>query len=104
MSFNDAILNEMRPHFKDEESLLKWMEVSMEHLMLEYVARFKRSVIDGNQVLSKLNALPDTSESFLQLEGILGRQRADFSWNELREDAYSEFGLRKNAKSLQISN
>lgn len=42
ISFNDAILNEIRPHFADEESLLVWMEVSMEHLMREYAARFKK--------------------------------------------------------------
>jgi len=28
MSFNDAVMNELRPHFKDEESLLVWLEVN----------------------------------------------------------------------------
>jgi len=85
MSFDDAIVNKVLPHFKDEQSLLKWMQVSMEHLMLEYAAQFKSPAVDG-----KLNALPNTSESFLQLGGILGRQRKSFSWEELREDAYSD--------------
>ncbi len=39
MSFNDAVMNELRPHFKDEESLLGWLEVNMDHLMREYIAR-----------------------------------------------------------------
>ena len=88
MSFNDAIMNEIRPYFKDEESMVKWMQVSMEHLMLDIIAQFKNPDTDGKQLLSKLNALPDTPESFLQLGGILGSQRENFSWDELREDAY----------------
>ena len=68
MSFNDAVMNELRPHFKDEESLLVWLEVNMDHLMREYIARFKRP----------------------KLNGILGKQGASFSWENLREDAYSD--------------
>ena len=90
MSFNDAIVNEIRPHFADEESLLGWMEVNMEHLMLEYAARFKKPAVDGEQLLRKLKSLPDTPDGFLQLEGILGRQGKQFSWDELREEAYTE--------------
>lgn len=90
MSFNDAVMNEMRPHFRDEESLLVWLEVSMDHLMCEYIARFKKTNIDGDQLLRKLNALPDTPAGFLQLNGILGKQGAGFSWDDLREDAYSD--------------
>ena len=90
MSFNDAVMNEMRPHFKDEESLLVWLEVNMDHLMREYIARFKRPNSGGEQLLRKLNALPNTSDGFHQLDGILGRQGASFSWDELRDDAYSD--------------
>lgn len=90
ISFNDAVVSEMRPHFKDEESLIVWMEVSMEHLMREYIARFKRPSGDGEAMLNKIKELPNTPEGFLQLGGILGRQEASFSWEELREEAYSE--------------
>ena len=82
MSFNDAVMNELRPHFKDEESLLVWLEVNMDHLMREYIARFKRPNIDGEQLLR--------TAGFLQLNGILGKQEASFSWENLREDAYSD--------------
>ena len=82
MSFNDAVMNEMRSYFRDEESLLVWLEVSMDHLMREYIARFKKPNIDGDQLLRKLNALPDTPAGFLQLNGILGKQGAGFSWDD----------------------
>ena len=90
MSFNDAIVNEIRPHFSDEESLLMWMEVSMEHLMREYVARFKKPVVDGEQLLRRVKSLPDSPEGFLQLAGILGKPGKGFSWDDIREEAYTE--------------
>lgn len=54
----------------------------MDHLMREYIARFKKPNIDGDQLLRKLNALPDTPAGFLQLNGILGKQGAGFSWDD----------------------
>ena len=51
MSFNDAVMNELRPHFKDEESLLVWLEVNMDHLMREYIARFKDLILMGSSCL-----------------------------------------------------
>lgn len=94
MSFSDAVVNEIRPHFKDEESLLMWMELSMEHLMREYAAKFKSPSIDGEQLLRRINMCPSTPEGFLQLDGILGRQGSDFSWDELREEAFSaKYGI-----------
>ena len=58
MSINDAVVNEIRPHFKDEESLLMWMEVSMEHLMREYAARFKNRSL-GREQSSKSDSPTD---------------------------------------------
>lgn len=90
MSLNDAVVNEIRPHFSDEESLLMWMESSLEHLMREYATRFRKPAVDGEQLLKKLKSLPDTPEGFLQLAGILGRPGSSFSWGELRGESYTE--------------
>lgn len=45
---------------------------------------------EEKQQFRKLNTLPNTSAGFLQLNGILGKQGASFSWENLREDAYSD--------------
>ena len=90
MSFNDTVVNEMRPHFANERRMLLWMQVQMEKVMREYVAQFKSPEVDGQQLLSQLQALPDTSEGFLQLGGVLGKPSDTFSWEDLREEAYTE--------------
>ena len=91
LSFNDAVVDEMRPHFADEKAMLMWMQAGMERMMREYTAQFsKKTAIDGKELLRKLQAIPNTPEGFLQLGGILGKPEGSFSWDDLREDAYAE--------------
>lgn len=91
LSFNDAVVNEMRPHFADEKAMLMWMQAGMERMMREYAAQFrKKTAADGKELLRKLQTIPNTPEGFLQLGGILGKPAGSFSWDELREDAYAE--------------
>ena len=71
MSFNDAVMNELRPHFKDEESLLVWLEVNMDHLMREYIARFKRPNIDG-WTISCVNTSQGLKDLILMESSCLG--------------------------------
>ena len=96
MSFNDAVVDEMRPHFADEKAMLAWMQAGIERMMREYTAQFKKkSSADGKELLRKLQAIPNSPESFLQLGGILGKPASSFSWDELREDAYAEKYLQR---------
>ena len=93
ISFNDAVIDEMRPLFADEKALLMWMQAKMEQLMKKYAAQFKpqlKSSTDGAALLNKLQSLPNTPEGFLQLGGILGKAHKDFSWEDLREEALEE--------------
>lgn len=93
ISFNDAVIDEMRPLFADEKALLMWMQAKMEQLMKEYAAQFKpqlKSSTDGAALLNKLQSLSNTPEGFLQLGGILGKAHEDFSWEDLREEALEE--------------
>lgn len=91
MSFNDAVVDEMRPHFVDEKAMLMWMQAGMEQMMREYAAQFRqRTAADGQELLSKLQEIPDTPKGFLQLGGILGKPVGSFSWDALREDAFFE--------------
>ena len=55
ISFNDAVIDEMRPLFADEKALLMWMQAKMEQLMKEYAAQFKpqlKSSTDGAALLN----------------------------------------------------
>ena len=71
LSFNDAVVNEVRPHFTDEKALRLWMQTQMEQLMREYAAQFKKPSMNGDQLLDKLKALGDTPEGFLMLDTVL---------------------------------
>ena len=91
MSFNDAVVDAMRPYFADEKAMLMWMQAGMERMMREYAEQFrKKTAADGKELLRKLQAIPNTPEGFLQLGGILGKPTSSFSWDALREDAYAE--------------
>ena len=54
MSFNDAVMNELRPHFKDEESLLVWlrhMRVFLDtNVILEFFIERKEMLISRRMV------------------------------------------------------
>ena len=91
MSFNDAVVDEMRPYFADEKAMLTWMQAGMERMMREYTAQFRaKPTVDGKELLRKLQAIPNTPEGFLQLGGVLGKPTSSFSWDALREEAYAE--------------
>lgn len=89
MSFNDAVVDEMRPLFADEKKMLLWMQTRMEELMREYTARFKQQPsVDGAELLRKLQSLPNTPEGFLQLDTVLRPSQTSIA--ELKEEAYME--------------
>ena len=89
MSFNDTLVDEVRPYFSDENKMLLWMQSQMEQIMREYAAQFRRdTVVDGVELLDRLKSLPNTPEGFLQLDTIL--KPSQTSVEELREEAYFE--------------
>lgn len=90
LSLNDTIVEDMRPHFDGEKALESWMVEQLEYVMLEYMAQFRKSVVDNDRLLQRLQALDNSPEGFFELAGILGKPRKEFSWDELREDAYKE--------------
>ena len=89
MSFNDAVVDEMRPHFADEKAMLMWMQAGMERMMREYAAQFRnRTATDGTELLRKLQAIPNTPEGFLALHTVL--KPSSYSAEELRNEYISE--------------
>ncbi len=64
------------------------MDVQFDEMEVAFLQEY--STLHPLPLLRKLNTLPNTSAGFLQLNGILGKQGASFSWENLREDAYSD--------------
>ena len=82
-------MNLAKSHFKGDEALQLWMEKQLDRVLWDFVSQFEDKG-DADRILEKLEAIGDGPEGFIKLGGILGRQRANFSWEELREDAYSD--------------
>lgn len=117
-SIDDQVVDVVRPKLGSDKALEAWMIRVLKKSMADFARELKAQAarkadgettddeprgelsslklsrgeeeVDGSQLLSRLKALPNTPEGFLQLGGILGEARKDFSWEELREEAYAE--------------
>jgi hypothetical protein len=71
-----------------DKALEAWMVRMLKKVMADYAHELKiqtASVIEGEELLSKLKALPNTPEGFLQLDTVL--RPAKTSIEQLREEA-----------------
>lgn len=92
-SIDDQVVDVVRPEVGSDKALEAWMIRVLKKSMADFARELKAQTArkaDGEALLSRLKALPNTPEGFLQLGGILGEARKDFSWEELREEAYAE--------------
>lgn len=93
LSFNidDQVVDLVRPKLGGDKALESWMIQMLKKAMTDYAHELRAqttSVVDGEELLSKLKALPNTPEGFLQLDTVL--MPAKTSFEELREEAYAE--------------
>ena len=47
-SFNDSLMERMRPAFPDEESVVEWLQQQMNGLIVDFVAKQGRVAADGS--------------------------------------------------------
>lgn len=81
----------MRPQVGSDKALEAWMIRVLKKSMADYASELRAretSTADGEELLSRLKALPNTPEGFLQLDTVL--RPAQTSVEELREEAYAE--------------
>lgn len=90
---DDRVLERVRPHFDDTDAMQQWIERQLQKVLEEYAAQYesqKEQETRAQVLLQKLDALKDDPEAFYKMAGILGKPKKDFSWDELREEAYFE--------------
>ena len=81
----------MRPSLGNDKALEAWMIRVLKKSMADYARELRAQAArkeDGEALLSRLKALPNTPEGFLQLDTVL--RPAKTSIEELREEAYAE--------------
>lgn len=90
-SIDDQVVDVVRPKLGSDKALEAWMIRMLKKAMADYAHELrnqKTSVVDGENLLSKLKSLPNTPEGFLRLDTVL--RPAKTSIDELREEAYAE--------------
>lgn len=90
-NIDDQVVDVVRPKLGSDKALEAWMIRMLKNAMADYAHELrnqKTSVVDGEDLLSKLKSLPNTPEGFLHLDTVL--RPAKTSIDELREEAYTE--------------
>ena len=90
---DDTVMSRVRPHFKGEDAMQLWIEQQLQKVLVDYADQFDvlpSEVRNGEDIMEKLKSLDGDPDAFFKMKGILGKPKAGFSWETLREDAYLE--------------
>lgn len=93
VKMDDQVINRVKPLFDGDEAMNKWMETVLSNALEEYARQFRdreRKALQKERFLERMKSVGDGSGGLLSLAGVLGESRADFSWDELREEAVLE--------------
>ena len=90
-SIDDQVVDIVRPELGSDKALEAWMIRMLKKAMSDYAHELRAqtaTAVNGEELLRKLKALPNTPEGFLQLDTVLSPAKT--SIEELREEAYAE--------------
>lgn len=90
---DDQVIDRVKPLFDGDAAMNSWIEMVLRKAMLEYAEQFAHQQEQEREnalILTRLKALEGDSDAFFKMTGILGKPRASFSWDELREEAIHE--------------
>ena len=90
-SIDDQVVEVVRPKVGSDKALEAWMIQVLRKSMADYARELRAQAASAakcEDLLSRLKALPNTPEGFLQLDTVLSPAKS--SIEELREEAYSE--------------
>ena len=90
---DDQVIDRVKPLFDGDSAMNRWIELVLRKAMLEYAERFahqQEQERENTLILARLKALEGDPDAFFKMTGILGKPRASFSWDELREEAIHE--------------
>ena len=90
---NDQAFLQLKPLFKGEDALIAWLGAVLDKAATDYVRKSKSEEnrnVARNRVLQTIQILKADPEANVDLNGILGKPREDFSWEELREEAVGD--------------
>ena len=90
VSMDDKVINRVKPLFDGDKAMQKWIEMVLHRALEEYADQFvaqEERNTESARILSRIKEVGEDPNGFYKLGGVLGKPRAGFSWEELREEA-----------------
>jgi len=76
ISISDAVIEDVRPAFADDDSLSRWLQQQMELLLIQYATSLKRKKSEGKSLSSRLRGIATTPKDFDYKEELENRYEA----------------------------
>jgi len=64
ISISDAVIEDVRPAFADDDSLSRWLQQQMELLLIQYATSLKRKKSEGKSLSSRLRGIATAPKDF----------------------------------------
>ena len=64
ISISDAVVEDVRPAFADDDSLSQWLQQQMELLLIQYATSLKRKKSEGKGLSSRLRGIATAPKDF----------------------------------------
>ena len=64
ISISDAVVEDVRPAFADDDSLSQWLQQQMELLLIQYATSLKRKKSEGKSLSSRLRGIATAPKDF----------------------------------------
>ena len=76
ISISDAVIEDVRPAFADDDSLSRWLQQQMELLLIQYATSLKRKKSEGKSLSSRLRGIATAPKDFDYKEELENRYEA----------------------------
>ena len=64
ISISDAVIEDVRPAFADDDALSRWLQQQMELLLIQYATSLKRKDAEGKSLSSRLRGIATAPKDF----------------------------------------
>lgn len=76
ISISDAVIEDVRPAFADDDSLSRWLQQQVEMLLVQYATSLKRKDSEGKSLSSRLRGIATAPKDFDYKEELENRYEA----------------------------
>jgi len=73
ISISDAVIDDVRPAFADDDALSRWLQQQMELLLIQYATSLKRKDVEGKSLSSRLRGIATAPKDFDYKEELSNR-------------------------------